>query len=85
MDRTKADVGTEFDVSIFQNGNPVIISTLVQQKADEVHVSISSYGELDLLSAKEVLELVVSALAELHEMHLGEDNGWAADDNSIPF
>ena len=70
-------IGTSFDVAIFQDGSPVFIATLVQSSPNLVDCFISDFGTFDAQAAAELLEMVGKQIVE----HAGS----FSDDDDDPF
>lgn len=82
-----AQVGTSFDVAIFQDGAPVFIATLVQSAPNTVDCFISDFGTFDAQAAAELLEMVGKQIVE-HARSVSDDQDdpfKGAADFDIPF
>lgn len=84
---TLVEIGTSFDVAIFQDGSPVVIATLVQSQPNLVDCFITSFSELDASALTELLQVVGEQLV-VHERAGadGDDDPFMGNaDFDIPF
>lgn len=84
---TLVEVGTSFDIAVFQDGSPVVIATLVQSEPNLVDCFVTSFGDFDAPALAELLAMVGEQLVtrELPGERDDDDPFQGNADFNIPF
>lgn len=81
------EIGTSFDVAVFQDGSPVLIATLVQSQPNVVDCFFTSFGDIDSQSLAQLLAVVGEQLVarELTRERDDDDPFHGNADFDVPF
>lgn len=81
------EIGTSFDIAVFQDGSPVVIATLVQSQPNTVDCFFTSFGHINAPALAELLEVVGQQLVarELSRERDDDDPFHGHADFDVPF